>query len=48
MDSSRRTFIKNSALVVAGAAIMPNALFAESKKADQAGYPALQRARCDG
>ena len=37
MDSSRRTFIKNSALVVAGAAIMPNALFAESKKLTRLG-----------
>ncbi|MDO3644135.1 sugar phosphate isomerase/epimerase [Mucilaginibacter sp. L3T2-6] len=37
MDSSRRNFIKNSALVVAGAAIMPNALFAESKKLTRLG-----------
>ncbi|ASU35213.1 sugar phosphate isomerase/epimerase family protein [Mucilaginibacter xinganensis] len=32
MNSSRREFIKNSALVVAGAALLPNALLAEPKK----------------
>jgi sugar phosphate isomerase/epimerase len=37
MDSSRRTFIKNSALVVAGAAVLPNILFAEEKKLTRLG-----------
>ncbi|HVW97276.1 MAG TPA: TIM barrel protein [Mucilaginibacter sp.] len=37
MNSSRRTFIKNSALVVAGAALMPDALFAEAKKLTRLG-----------
>jgi len=32
MDSSRRNFIKNSALVVAGAALLPNALLAAEPK----------------
>jgi sugar phosphate isomerase/epimerase len=32
MNSSRRDFIKNSALVVAGAALLPDALLAEPKK----------------
>ncbi len=32
MDSSRRVFIKNSALAIAGAALLPNHLFAEPKK----------------
>jgi len=37
MDSSRRNFIKNSALVVAGAAVLPNILFAEEKKLTRLG-----------
>src|ERR1700754_2110109 len=37
MDSSRRTFIKNSAMVVAGAALMPNALLAGEKKLTRLG-----------
>ncbi|MEO6978115.1 MAG: TIM barrel protein [Mucilaginibacter sp.] len=37
MDSSRRTFIKNSALVVAGAALLPNDLLAGEKKLTRLG-----------
>lgn len=37
MDTSRRTFIKNSALVVAGAALLPDTLFAEQKKIHRLG-----------
>jgi sugar phosphate isomerase/epimerase len=37
MNSSRRTFIKNSAMVVAGAALLPNALIADPKKLTRVG-----------
>ncbi|CAN5206560.1 sugar phosphate isomerase/epimerase [soil metagenome] len=37
MNTSRRTFIKNSALVVAGAALLPDNLFAQQKKIHRLG-----------
>jgi sugar phosphate isomerase/epimerase len=37
MNNSRRDFIKTSAVAVAGAALMPNHLFAESKKIERLG-----------
>jgi len=37
MDNSRRDFIKNTALVVAGSALMSNELFAEPKKIQRVG-----------
>jgi len=37
MNSSRRDFIKTSAVAVAGAALLPNQLFAESKKIERLG-----------
>ncbi|WP_428330812.1 sugar phosphate isomerase/epimerase family protein [Mucilaginibacter sp.] len=37
MDNSRRIFIKNSALVIAGAAILPGDLFAATKKIGRLG-----------
>ncbi|MGZ3872526.1 MAG: twin-arginine translocation signal domain-containing protein, partial [Mucilaginibacter sp.] len=37
MNPSRRTFIKNSALVVAGAALLPDSLLADPKKITRLG-----------
>ena len=34
MKTSRRTFIRNSSLTIASAAILPNMLYAEKKKKD--------------
>ena len=37
MNSSRRTFIKTSTLAVAGAALLPDMLFAKPKKIERLG-----------
>jgi len=37
MDTSRRIFIKNSALAVAGAALLPDLLFAQEKRIERIG-----------
>lgn len=37
MDTSRRIFLRNSAFVVAGAALLPNHLFAQQKKIERLG-----------